>query len=197
VRVLLLSLVAITTACGGGLSTDQTYVIEVESPTPQNGSVPLLAAWWSPSYDPNTGQFAARTGLVDVAGITAGLSGDDVFTLSLSRPLLNGFPSVVQFDVGPLGGVYFDEAGVVAAIAAVNTNDGVVVDPPTLNVGQFVVGGNRVSDNEFNVILEYRYDCGDDDTATLSGTVIAGAPDALECISERISLHGSTVAASF
>jgi hypothetical protein len=190
--------IMVVVGCGGSaLSPDQPYIIEVESPIPDaSGAVPLIAAWWSPSYDPVTGAFRARDGLVNVTALTATINGDDVHQMNLSRPLVAGFSNVISFDIGPLGGIYFDEGGQVSQVVN-GAAEGVVIDPATLPVGQFIVGGSRVSDNEFRLILEYRYDCGDDNTASFSGTNLGSAPESLACVAERLTLHGTTGAASF
>jgi hypothetical protein len=198
--------VGFTTACAGPLSSDAAYNVDIIQPVADDaGKFGFLGAWWAPAFDPNTGLFAVRDGLVTTTPMIGSISvaDDDVHTLQLYAQ--NGaqaapIPTLAQpvlFDFGPAGNAYYDVGGTVIEIAA-QGSDGVTVTPATVRVGQFVVGGSRSSDQQFELDLELRYDCGPDNRVTFAGNPLPdGVPDELPCSPERFKLRGTAGAAAF
>ncbi len=88
---------------------------------------------------------------------------EDVYTINpFFSPGELGSP--LSFDIGPIGTFYED-----APHAFEVSGSQGQVDPPAMNVTRTIVRGNAKGDDEFNVDLEYTFNCGANGTVTRDG----------------------------
>jgi hypothetical protein len=90
----------------------------------------------------------------------------------------------LAFDIGPIGTFYEDAPHAFEVSGAQGE-----VDPPAINVTRRIVQGSAKGDDEFNVDLEYTFDCGSNGTVTRAGVTC-------ECSTRTISLEAVASSAS-